>query len=496
MVTAVRHPVMLPTYPKGGNKLKKICSSVLASLLVLSTVPGGADAAPNKEKERVIVVFKESAKKIPLSIEGMEVKQQYSNIPAAALEVPKAALNGLKNNPNVAHVEVDQIVQIENQTQDWGIPKLKAPSSWQSGFTGKGVKVSVVDTGISPHPDLTIAGGASFSTVTSSYADDNGHGTHVAGIIGARNNSIGTVGIAHEASIYAVKALEANGSGSLSSIVAGIDWSITNDMDIINLSLGTTSPSTTLQQVVDRANNAGILVVAAAGNNGRTDGSGDLVNYPARYSSAIAVAATDINNNRASFSATGSTVEVAAPGVGINSTLSNGGYGQMSGTSMATPYVAGNLALMKQAFPTLSSTQLRTKLSQDSIDLGTTGRDTWFGNGLVQSPTSGGTTQPVQALTTTVSTSKSSYYAGEVVSISSAVRNSNGQAVANADVRVTVTQPNGTTLVGTGKTNSSGAITFTLSTNSWSQRGTYQVKSDATLTGYTAGSATSSFQLL
>jgi len=343
---------------------------------------------------------------------------------------------------------------------------------------------------------LTISGGASFSTVTSSYADDNGHGTHVAGIIGARNNSIGTVGIAHEASIYAVKALEANGSGSLSSIIAGIDWSITNDMDVINLSLGTTSPSTTLQQVVDRANNAGILVVAAAGNNGRADGTGDLVNYPARYSSAIAVAATDINNNRASFSATGSTVEVAAPGVSINSTLANGGYGQMSGTSMATPYVAGNLALMKQAFPTLSSSQLRTKLSQDSIDLGTAGRDTWFGNGLVQAPTSGGTTQPVQALTTTVSTSKSTYYAGEVVSISSTVRNSNGQAVANADVRVTVTQPNGATLTGTGKTSSTGAITFTLSTSSSSQRGTYQVKSDATLTGYTAGSATSSFRLL
>ncbi|MCT4776629.1 S8 family serine peptidase, partial [Exiguobacterium aquaticum] len=195
-------------------------------------------------------------------------------------------------------------------------------------------------------------------------------------------------------------------------------------------------------------------------------------------------------------SATGSTVEVAAPGVGINSTLSNGGYGQMSGTSMATPYVAGNLALMKQAFPTLSSSQLRTKLSQDSIDLGTAGRDTWFGNGLVQAPTSGGTTQPVQALSTTVSTSKSTYYAGEVVSISSTVRNSNGQAVANADVRVTVTQPNGATLVGTGKTSSTGAITFTLSTTSSSQRGTYQVKSDATLTGYTAGSATSSFQLL
>ncbi len=476
-------------------KKKKLCSTVLASLLVLSSAPQLADASSDNGKERVIVVFKDSAKKNPLSIQGMEVRQQYANIPAAALEVPKSALNGLKNNPNIAHVEVDQTVQIENQTQDWGIPKLKAPSAWQSGFTGKGVKISVVDTGISAHPDLTISGGASFSSVTSSYADDNGHGTHVAGIIAARNNSIGTVGIAHEASIYAVKALEANGSGSLSSIIAGIDWSISNQMDIINLSLGTTSHSSTLQQVVDRANNAGILVVAAAGNNGRADGSGDLVNYPARYSSAIAVAATDINDNRASFSATGSTVEVAAPGVNINSTLYNGGYGPLSGTSMATPYVAGNLALMKQAYPSLSASQLRTRLSQDVIDLGPTGRDTWFGNGLVQAPGSGGTSQPVQALSTTVTTSKATYNAGEQVSISSTVRNANGQAVANADVRVTVTQPNGSTLTGTGKTASNGSITFTLSTTSSSQKGTYQVKSDATLSGYTAGSATTSFQL-
>ncbi|MCT4784095.1 MULTISPECIES: S8 family serine peptidase [Exiguobacterium] len=476
-------------------KKKKLCSTVLASLLVLSSAPQIADASSDNGKERVIVVFKDSAKKNPLSIQGLEVRQQYANIPAAALEVPKAALAGLKNNPNIAHVELDQTVQIENQTQDWGIAKLKAPAAWQSGFTGKGVKISVVDTGISQHPDLTISGGASFSSVTSSYADDNGHGTHVAGIIAARNNSIGTVGIAHEASIYAVKALEANGSGSLSSIIAGIDWSISNQMDIINLSLGTTSPSTTLQQVVDRANNAGILVVAAAGNNGRADGTGDLVNYPARYSSAIAVAATDINNNRASFSATGSTVEVAAPGVSINSTLSNGGYGPMSGTSMATPYVAGNLALMKQAYPSLTASQLRTRLSQDVIDLGPTGRDTWFGNGLVQAPASGGTSQPVQALSATVTTSKAIYTAGEQVSITSTVRNSNGQAVANADVRVTVTQPNGATLTGTGKTASNGSITFTLSTTSSSVKGTYQVKSDATLTGYTAGSATTSFQL-
>lgn len=477
--------------------MKKIYATALASLLVLSTLSPTVEAAAKTDsKERVLVVFKNSSKKNPLSIPGLKVRKQYANLPAAAIEVPKSALKGLKNNPHVLHVEPDQIVQVENQTQDWGIQKILAPVAWQSGFTGKGVKISVVDTGISTHPDLTVAGGASFSSVTSSYSDDNGHGTHVAGIIAARDNAVGTIGVAHEASIYAVKALEANGSGNLSSIIAGIDWSITNKMDIINLSLGTTSHSSTLQQVVDRANNAGILVVAAAGNNGLADGSGDHVNYPARYPSAIAVAATDTYNKRASFSATGNTVEVAAPGVSINSTVPGGSYARMSGTSMAAPYVAGHLALLKQANPTLTHTQLRAKLVSDVIDLGVAGRDPWFGHGLIQflQPASN-TVQPVKALANTVVTSKSSYRLGEKVVITSTVRDASNNPVANADVRLVVTQPDGRTLSGTGKTGTNGVINFTFATSYSSKKGTYKVKSDATLTGYTAGTSSALFQL-
>ncbi|WP_235426967.1 S8 family peptidase [Cohnella kolymensis] len=271
-----------------------------------------------------------------------------------------------------------------------------------------------MDTGIAPHEDLSVTGGASFVSYTASYADDNGHGTHVAGIIGARNNTIGVVGIAPDSSIYAVKALDYDGSGYLSDIIAGIDWSITNRMDLINLSLGSPQDSLTLHQVVDKAYSNGILVVAAAGNNGTANGSGDTLEYPARYESAIAVAAIDSTNQRGYFSATGSKVEVAAPGVNVTSTYLNNSYATMSGTSMATPYVTGNLALIKQANPTLSYTALRSKLDQTVVDLGAAGRDTWYGYGLIQAPY-GSVTSPPAAMTTStkVSTNKSLYITGE-----------------------------------------------------------------------------------
>ncbi|NOW34915.1 S8 family peptidase [Clostridium beijerinckii] len=159
-----------------------------------------------------------------------------------------------------------------------------------------------------------------------------------------------------------IKVLGNDGAGYLSDIIAGIDWCITNKMDIINLSLGSSVPSTALQQEVDKAYNQGILVVAAAGNDGTSDGSTDTVDYPAKYSSVIAVAAIDSNNKRPSFSSTGNNVEVAAPGVSVLSTYLNNKYVSMSGTSMSAPFVTGDLALLKQANPGLSPNQLRAKL--------------------------------------------------------------------------------------------------------------------------------------
>lgn len=476
--------------------MKKLLSMFVALLMVFGFMPNVKAQGVN---ERVIVLFKNKVdKNIVVQAKG-NINREYKNVNAIAISVPSAAIKGLKNNPNVAAVETDVKVQVKAQTLDWGINRTQAPTAWSSSFTGKGIKIAVVDTGIAKHDDLVIAGGASFTSYTTSYNDDNGHGTHVAGIIGARNNGYGTVGIANEADIFAVKVLGSDGSGYLSEIVAGIDWSITNKMDIVNLSLGTAAASTTLQQVVDKAYSQGILVVAAAGNNGTADGLGDTVNYPAKYDSVIAVAATDFSDKRASFSATGSTVEVSAPGVNIQSTYLNNGYAAMSGTSMAAPYAAGNLALIKQANPTLTASELRTKLKESVVDLGTTGRDAWFGYGLIQAPKSGGTTvisQPViQQIKTTVFTNKYTYLAGESVYITIKAADSAGKVLAGASVKATITPPKGTALISKGITGVNGDVTFIMATKRTTVKGTYKVSVETTMSGYLGSTASTTFMI-
>ena len=298
--------------------MKKLISAFTVLLILFGLTPNVNAATMtsiSSSNERVIIVFKNKADKNIVTEAKGSVRREYKHANVLSVSVPTTAIKGLKDNPNILAVEPDIIIKVKSQTLDWGVSKIQAPTAWSSSFTGKGIKVGVVDTGIANHEDLTVAGGAAFTSYTSSYLDDNGHGTHVAGIIGAKNNGYGTVGVANEVSLYAVKVLGSDGSGYLSDIIAGIDWCITNKMDIINLSLGSSTPSTALQQEVDKAYSQGVLVVAAAGNDGTSDGSTDTVNYPAKYNSVIAVSATDSSNKRASFSSTGNTVEVAAPGV-------------------------------------------------------------------------------------------------------------------------------------------------------------------------------------
>ncbi|KGR75440.1 S8 family peptidase [Ureibacillus sinduriensis] len=451
----------------------------------------------NNNKERVIVLFKEKADKQLISNAKGQIHREYKAVPALAITVPPTAIKGLQKNPNVIAVEKDVTVKISSQTQDWGIQRINAPKTWSGGITGKGIKVAVVDTGIAAHDDLSIAGGVSFTSYTPSYQDDNGHGTHAAGIIGAKNNTIGTVGVAPDASLYAVKALDANGSGYLSDIIAGIDWSINNKMNIINLSLGTPTGSLTLKETVDRAYNQGILVVAAAGNSGTVDGAGDTVNYPAYYDSTIAVAATNNLDSRASFSSTGNAVDVAAPGERILSTYIGNQYVYMSGTSMAAPYVSGNLALLKQANPTLAAAELRSKLEKGTLDIGIVGKDAYFGFGLIQAPiVSTNNTTPVSLkINTTLTTNKTSYLAGETVSIYTKAVDANGSALSNATVTLMITSPTGGTTSVKAQTDSNGMITCNMSTTRYTTKGTYKVKAETTKLNYTSSSATTSFQI-
>ncbi|MDZ8066130.1 MAG: S8 family peptidase [Nostoc sp. DedQUE08] len=267
---------------------------------------------------------------------------------------------------------------------NWGADLVKAPEVWAHGYTGKGVVVAVVDTGVDyNHEDLKnniwtnskeIAGngidddgngyvddtyGWNFADQNNNTLDDNGHGTHVSGTIAGENNNYGVTGIAYDAKIMPVKALDSSGSGSYSSISKGIRYAVDNGANVINLSLGGGSSNRTLESAINYASSKGVIVVMAAGNDG--DSSPD---YPARYASksGIAVGAVDKNNNLADFSNRSGTNPIAyvtAPGVKVYSSVPNNQYATYSGTSMAAPHVAGIVALMLSANSNLTDAQVR-----------------------------------------------------------------------------------------------------------------------------------------
>jgi subtilisin family serine protease len=271
---------------------------------------------------------------------------------------------------------------------------VRADDVWRR-VTGRGVKLAIIDTGIDDnHPDLSVSGGASLVPGVGSWDDDQGHGTHCAGIAGARNNATGVVGVAPGCSLFAVKVLDSRGSGRLSWILAGMGWAAGNGMDVASMSLGSdvSSPDASCtvayQRAAQRLIDSGCIVIAAAGNSGR--GPQPWVGRPARCPGFMAVAAVDRNRGLAIFSSRGpatlgrdSGVEISAPGVSINSTVPGGGYGVKSGTSMACPHVSGAAALIKELRPTWSPAQIRRRLRATASDLGAPGDDPEFGSGLL-----------------------------------------------------------------------------------------------------------------
>lgn len=388
----------------------------LTVLVLLMCLVSAASAGAGGDRVKAIVVFKDNPTPNDISYlksHGANIKYNYNIISGVALDMPiqaydKMCQNGKGRLPviceNIAHMELDQTVHAigkgnnkgggkpapsePTQVIPWGIDRIDAELSWNIS-TGYGVKVAVVDTGIdTKHPDLkaNIKGGISFVTGSRGYKDDNGHGTHVAGTIAAIDNDIGVVGVAPDASLYGVKVLDRKGSGYMSDVIAGIDWSASNGMQVITMSLGASSGSASLQAAVNNAYNQGIVIVAAAGNNGGSIG------YPAAYESVIAVTATDNNNILAYFSSRGPEAELTAPGVSIYSTYKNGGYSTLSGTSMATPHVTGTVALLLTTPPGVydidndgkwDPPEVRSKLHNTAIDLGDVGLDDYYGYGLV-----------------------------------------------------------------------------------------------------------------
>lgn len=266
---------------------------------------------------------------------------------------------------------------------DWGVKLVGAPAAWTT-TRGRGVRVAVLDTGIdATHPDLRdgIAGTKDFTGGGSGAADVQGHGTHCAGVIGARANGFGVVGVAPECSILAGKVLGDDGSGSTRGIADGIDWAVAQKADVISLSLGGPADAADIRGAVGRAVAAGVIVVAAAGN----DGPGGAVGYPGGLADAVCVGAVDQAKRVAGFSSRGPALYVGAPGVNVLSTYPGSRLATMSGTSMATPHVAGLAALWVAANPQVSRAgrpaAFKAALKAACEDIPPPGRDAQTGFG-------------------------------------------------------------------------------------------------------------------
>ena len=342
---------------------------------------------------KVLIGFKEkpgAAQQAMVKGVGGQIKYTYHIVDAIAASIPEKAIEALQKNPNVRYVEPDgQVYALDDELDDsWGVKHIGAGDVHDSLNKGLGVKIAIIDTGIDyTHTDLNAnyKGGYDFVNKDNDPMDDSGHGTHVAGIVAAEDNESGVVGVAPEAFLYALKVLDERGRGYVSDVVAAIEWAIDPDgdsgidsMDIINMSLGG-GASLSLEEVCQLAYDKGLLLVASAGNSGNPPGIGDNVGYPAAYYSVIAVAATDQNDERARWSSTGPAVELAAPGVSIYSTYI-GGYATYSGTSMASPHVAGTAALVMVVYPLWSNKEVREQLKNTADDLGDPEK---YGYGLV-----------------------------------------------------------------------------------------------------------------
>lgn len=298
----------------------------------------------------------------------------------------ESAIQALALAPEVEYAELDRLVEPETTTANdpnygnaWHLATLGAPTAWDVA-KGSGVTVAILDSGIDgTHPDLVgnLVAGWNLVDNNSNTSDVYGHGTEVAGVVGAlSNNGIGVTSIAWQTQLMPVRVAQTSGSAYISTIASGITWAADHGARIANASFATLTGSPSIQSAANYMRSKGGLVVVSAGNSGTLDTTTDST-------AVISVSATTSSDALASWSSYGSYIDVAAPGSGIWTTKMGGGYAPVSGTSFSSPVTAGVLALMMSANPTLSNNDLETLLKNSAVDLGTPGYDQYYGHGRI-----------------------------------------------------------------------------------------------------------------
>src|SRR5580765_2337610 len=366
-----------------GGMLKRLAFTLSVAAVLAASGIRATGQAPQTSTRDVIVVFYDDERDVDgLAVQhghayGAEISARYhSALKGYAAKIPHARIDDLRRDPRVAFISDDRDVEALAQTLPTGVNRIDGEQS--SHFTSNtwNAAVAVIDTGSGPHADLNIAGGVNCQT-GKGFSDGNGHGTHVAGTIGAINNGSGVVGVAPGIPIYSVRVLDSRGSGRFSNIICGIDWVTANasrlNIKVADMSLGGAGTDDgncgntngdALHKAICSSVAAGVTYVVAAGN----DGANMAGTVPASYNEVLSVTAVadfngvagggsaatcraDVDDTAADFSnfaTPGSPDEghtIAAPGVCIYSTWKGGGYNTISGTSMASPHAAGTAAL-------------------------------------------------------------------------------------------------------------------------------------------------------
>lgn len=337
------------------------------------TVP---EVTPSAIKKRVIVQFinePDNTRMMSMNVETAtaDTADILKNISFQMLS--EEEIEQLKNNGNVAIVEEDVEVNINSidsvddsastVSESWNQKKIAANLNEAAEYTGKYVKVAVLDTGINLNSnDLNVVSGVSFVDGVSSYDDDNGHGTMVAEIIAGQQNDIGITGIAPDVELYSVKVLDSNGKGYYENVMKGLAWAVQNHMDVVCMSFGGSLYKETFENVVNDAYDNGLIMVAASGNSAL-----DTVNYPAGFKKVVCVGATDQNDNVASFSNRGDALDIVAPGVDIPTIDLNDNVTSFFGTSASAPEVVGIIAKMLEKSPQKKPDKLKAVLYNSTI---------------------------------------------------------------------------------------------------------------------------------
>ncbi len=364
--------------------------TLLVGLLIALGSPLGADPAVASSAQQPLAAYivvlnaglnpaavsSEHAKSVGGTIKGVYRKA----LNGYSINLPAQRVAALRADPRVASMELDGEMRAAGQTSPWGINRIRTDISTTKAGNGSGavgvVNAYVIDSGISKHTDLNLVGHLNWTGDGKNY-DCAGHGTHVAGIVGARDNAAYGVGSAPGVALTGLKVLGCNGSGNNSWIIAALEWVMTYGKKpaIVNLSLSG-APSAALDSAVVRSAQAGVLHVVAAGNNGA-----NACDYsPARAGAGtdngiVTVAATDTTNTEASFSNYGSCVDIWAPGVSIVSTSRTGGTVSMSGTSMAAPHVTGTAALYRSRYVPASAANAEKILKANVVSFGKYSKD-------------------------------------------------------------------------------------------------------------------------